>query len=251
MKPLFETEGLRALATALQGQPLLAFDFDGTLAPLVDRPQDARVPVPLADRLARLAALRPLAIVTGRAVADVTGRLGFPPGFIVGNHGAEVQGVDPALNAAALDPVRQRFRAAAGIVGAAGMQLEDKCYSLTVHYRQAPDQAAAAALADALVADLPPDLQMLPGKMVRNVVLAHAPDKGDAVTALVKRAGCALAVFVGDDVNDESVFAGAPADWLTVRVGSDYPLSDAGYFLDSYADVPALLDRMLELLAGS
>ena len=249
MQHLFGDEGLRALAAALEAGPLLAFDFDGTLAPLVDRPDEAQVPVSIARRLARLADLRPLAIVTGRAVGDVAGRLGFPAGYIVGNHGAEVQGIEPSLDSSALDPVRQRFLAAAGIMGPAGLQLEDKHYSLAVHFRQAADQQGAALLADALVADLPPALRVVPGRMVRNVVLADAPDKGDAVAALVRLAGCDLAVFVGDDVNDESVFASAPANWLTVRVGNDYPLSKARYFLDDYAEVAQLLDRMLDGLA--
>jgi trehalose 6-phosphate phosphatase len=64
----------------------------------------------------------------------------------------------------------------------------------------------------------------------------------------VRRARCPLAVFVGDDVNDETVFSKAPANWLTVRVGNDYPLSNAGYFLDGYADVGGLLDHMLGVL---
>jgi len=249
MKPLFGAQGQRALAAVLRGQPLLAFDFDGTLAPLVDRPEQARVPAALARRLARLATLRPVAIVTGRAVADVTGRLGFTPGFVVGNHGAEFPGAPPVHDAAALDPLRRRFQAAAAIAATAGMQLEDKHYSLTVHFRRAPDQAAARALADALVADLPPGLRMVPGSMVRNVVLAQAPDKGDAVLALVARAACDRAVFLGDDDNDESVFTKAPAGWLTARVATD-ARSAAGYYLGDYASVPALLDRMLDLLGG-
>jgi trehalose 6-phosphate phosphatase len=251
MQPLFASDGLRALAAALRGRPLLAFDFDGTLAPLVARPEDARVPPAIAHKLARLADLRPLAIVTGRAVADVATRLGFHAGFIVGNHGAEVSGLPTALDAAALDPIRRRLQAAVGAPGSAGMQFEDKRYSLAVHFRQAQDPLAAEALADALVAALPPALRMVPGRMVRNVVLAGAPDKGDAVVGLVQRTGSDLAVFVGDDVNDESVFACAPSGWLSVRVGTDDPASRAGYFLDSYDDIPVLLDRMLELLAAA
>ena len=55
MKHLFSPDGRHALEDVLQHQPLLAFDFDGTLAPIVARPDDARVPVPLARRLAQLA----------------------------------------------------------------------------------------------------------------------------------------------------------------------------------------------------
>jgi trehalose 6-phosphate phosphatase len=58
-------------------------------------------------------------------------------------------------------------------------------------------------------------------------------------------------VFVGDDVNDEPVFARPEPSWLTVRVGQDDPMSQARYFLDGPADLPRLLDRMLEALPGS
>ena len=92
MKHLFSTEGQRALEAILRRAPLLAFDFDGTLAPIVDRPGDARLPPAAAASLQVLANRLPLAIVTGRRIADVRGRLGFRPRFIVGNHGAEQSG---------------------------------------------------------------------------------------------------------------------------------------------------------------
>ena len=65
---------------------------------------------------------------------------------------------------------------------------------------------------------------------------------------LVARAGCDSALFAGDDVNDEPVFAAAPSDWLTVRVGRDDPHSRARWFLDGTAEVPVLLEHMLATL---
>ena len=83
------------------------------------------------------------------------------------------------------------------------------------------------------------------GKMVINVVPQGAPDKGTAMLRLVAQCGAPCAVFVGDDVNDEPVFACAPDDWLTVRVGREDPETRANFFLDSAAEVGMLLDRML------
>ena len=94
MKRLLEPEGLRALDQALGENPLLAFDFDGTLAPLVDHPDDARVPPALEPRLARLTELADVAIISGRALADLEHRLAFRPRVLVGNHGAEGGAVD-------------------------------------------------------------------------------------------------------------------------------------------------------------
>jgi trehalose 6-phosphate phosphatase len=236
------------LDATLRAQPLLAFDFDGTLAPLVARPDDATVPVPIAQRLGRLARLRPLAIVTGRSVADVVQRLGFEAGYIVGNHGAEDPSAALAFDAEPLDSLRARLVAAAAGLRAAGVRIEDKHYSLALHYRQAANQDEAVARIEALLTDLPSSLHVVPGKCVFNVVIAAAPDKCDAVTSLVRRAHCSSAVFVGDDMNDETVFARAPPNWLTVRVGLDDPQSSAAFFLDGYAEIARLLDAMLDVL---
>jgi trehalose 6-phosphate phosphatase len=93
-----------------------------------------------------------------------------------------------------------------------------------------------------------PGLRTFGGKCVVNVVLADAPDKGDAVVSLVRRAGCGAAVFVGDDVNDEAVFARAQPNWLTVRVGRGDAQSRAEFFLSGQSEVETLLDTMLDVL---
>jgi len=79
---------------------------------------------------------------------------------------------------------------------------------------------------------------------VVNVVLAGAPDKGEAVVSLVQRTGCTSVVFVGGRFERRGVFARASPNWVTVRVGRDEPRSRAGFFLDSHAEVEALLDVM-------
>jgi trehalose 6-phosphate phosphatase len=248
MRPLFDREGMHALEVVLRAQPLLAFDFDGTLAPLVQRPDDARVPVELSRSLDQLAQLRPVAVVTGRSVADVARRLGFSPHFIVGNHGAEDPGRSARLDVSCLDELRARLASHAAELDAAGVQVEDKRFSLALHYRVARDQDRAQACIQALLAGLDPRLRPFGGKFVVNVVLAGAPDKGDAVASLLQRADCGVAVFVGDDVNDEAVFARALPNWLTVRVGRDDPQSRAGFFLSDHSEVELMLNAMLAVL---
>src|SRR5690242_16341081 len=89
MRHLFSTEGEQALEAVMRQRPLLAFDFDGTLAPIVARPDEAHVPLEVSHGLAELAQALPVAVITGRSVADVRPRLGFEPRYVVGNHGAE------------------------------------------------------------------------------------------------------------------------------------------------------------------
>ena len=252
MRHLLTPEGERALQAVMRLRPLLAFDFDGTLAPIVARPDEARVPESVSQGLAELARDLPVAIITGRSVADVRTRLGFEPQYVIGNHGAE----DPnrprrAQDSQPLDALRQRITAHAGDLAAAGVTVEDKRLSLALHYRLARDPGAALVSIEALLQGIEPSLNRFGGKCVVNVLAAGLPDKGDALAALVRRANVAAAVFVGDDVNDEAVFMRAEPPSLTIRIGDDDPLSKAMYFLDSDAQLAVVLQRMLTMRTPS
>jgi trehalose 6-phosphate phosphatase len=250
MQHLLAPAGRAALEALMHARPLLAFDFDGTLAPIVATPGEARIGEAVALRLRRLAARLPVAIVTGRAAADVRGRLGFEPQFVVGNHGAE-DGLDreaAEARARALDALRSRLAREAAAIRGACVTVEDKGQSIALHYRLAPDRAAALALIHRLLAGAAPALKVFGGKMVENVVAADAADKAQAVIALVARCGADRAFFAGDDVNDEPVFAAAPSNWLTLRVGRDDPRSRARFFLDSPAEMALALQAMIDEL---
>ncbi|HJV62198.1 MAG TPA: trehalose-phosphatase [Albitalea sp.] len=248
MRHLFSTDGEQALAAVMRQRPLLAFDFDGTLAPIVARPDEARVPQVVSQGLARLAQALPVAVITGRSVADVRPRLGFEPRYVVGNHGAEDLSVGPPSAASqALDALRHRITLRAEQLARSGVAVEDKQYSLALHYRLADDKGAALLCIEELLQGIEPALKRFGGKCVVNVVAAGLPDKGDALASLVRRAGAQAALFVGDDVNDEAVFMRAEPHWLTVRIGRDEPLSRAMFFLDSDAELALMLQRMLAL----
>jgi trehalose 6-phosphate phosphatase len=250
MKHLLSPEGEAALTAVMKRRPLLAFDFDGTLAPIVARPDDAKVPMPVARRLKLLATQVSVAIISGRRVDDVLGRLFFEPAYVIGNHGAE----DPVLASSdedlhAMVALRMRLFGLMERLQRVGVMVEDKGASMAFHYRLARDrQAASDAIAD-MLADLPPGLRKFGGKFVVNVVAANANDKAQALAVLVARSQAACAVFVGDDVNDEPVFARGEANWLTVRVGREDPSSQAQYFLDSISDLPAMLEIMQAALS--
>jgi trehalose 6-phosphate phosphatase len=233
---------------------LLAFDFDGTLAPIVARPDMAR-PSPSAVRaLTLLQRHHPVAIVTGRAVADVRPRLGFEPDAVVGSHGAESPWA-PALGSpvapdelvVALDGFRQDM---AGPLGerlrAAGVTIEDKGASLALHYRLAQQRALAHSLAHEACASWAGRLKVFEGKMVFNVTALDAPDKADAVDLLQRHFGVAHACFAGDDVNDEPVFEQQREDWVTIKVGMpDGGGTAARFALGTPADLTVFLTACL------
>jgi trehalose 6-phosphate phosphatase len=249
MRHLFTPEGDADLARAVALQPLLAFDFDGTLAPIVSRPSDARVPLATLRRLRRLKQRLPLAVISGRTVADLKRRLGFEPDHAIGNHGAE----DPQVGVlpmwrAALDGVRARVRNAAEDLQRAGVSVEDKGASMALHYRLAADHSEAVDVIGKVLQPVDPNLHVFGGKMVTNVVSAQADDKAAALRRLADRALAQAVLFLGDDVNDEPVFAAGEPHWLTVRVGADGRESAARYFINGPREVPRLLDRVLALL---
>ncbi len=247
MKSAFSPEGMAALRAVLQRHPLLAFDFDGTLAPIVARPDDANVSVLTARRLALLSRRYTVAIVTGRSVADVARRLHFKPQYIVGNHGAEdLQDARLPLWREALAGLRSRIASQVDSLAGAGVLFEDKKFSIALHYRQAPDPSRAMQCIAELLDPLEPGLATVGGKCVVNVVVAGAPDKGDAVAALVRRSAAGAAIFVGDDVNDEAVFEKAPAHWMTVRVGREPAHTKAAFQLDSPREVSAWLRTLMD-----
>lgn len=246
LRSLFSPAGERALAELMRRPVLLAFDFDGTLAPIVARPEDAQVPRSLQRRLAELARRLPVAVITGRSVADVQARLGFEPTYLIGNHGAE--GLAWRSDCGALRELLARLSAELPALRAAGVQLEDKGLSLALHYRLAREREAALQLIDELLEPLPAALARFGGKCVVNVVLRDAPDKGLAVQTLLHHSGCETVLFVGDDVNDEAVFERAAPHWLTVRVGADAVGSRARFFLGSQAEMAVLLEKMQQSL---
>lgn len=249
MKLLLSPEGLQALDELVRQRPLLAFDFDGTLAPIVPHPDAAAVPSAMALQLTALAQRLPTAIVTGRAVADVLPRLGFEPHYVVGNHGAEEPGAElPAAAILAMEGLRQQIARQAELLGGSGVLIEDKHHSFSLHHRLALDQAHAVASIEQVLVGLDPALRRFGGKFVVNVVAAQSRDKGGAVVSLVARSRAGAALFIGDDVNDESVFERAPEGWVTVRIGRDAPTSKARFFLDDHAEVTVVLARLLTTL---
>lgn len=248
MRHLFSPAGDAAVTRLMRRRDvLLAFDFDGTLAPIVARPEDAQVSVAVARRLESLASHRPVAVITGRSIADVRPRLGFEPAYIVGNHGAE--GMNWAPTGQGMDEMRARLQAHADALLAVGVQVEDKTFSFALHYRLARDRNAALALIESLLAEAPPDLQVFGGKCVVNVVSRDAPDKGTAAQVLLRASACDALLFVGDDVNDETVFERAQEGWLTVRIGRADGASRAMFFLDTPSEMSALLERLQQALA--
>lgn len=253
MPHLFSPDGDKAIASILAQRPLLALDFDGTLAPIVPQPENARAPLAISRVLKKLCKRLPVAIVSGRAKADVIDRLGFVPHYLIGNHGAE--GLPSAHPALAEDHIAQWKTALepfAQEISAAGVRVEDKEYSLSLHYRLARERDDALALINRIAGGLIPAPRLIGGKCVLNLLPPDAPDKYQAICQILAHSGCDNVIFAGDDLTDDVVFEQAPQDWLTVRVE---PVAGhrARFHLSHQSEMYLFLQRLLnglELLQG-
>jgi trehalose 6-phosphate phosphatase len=241
MHYLFSPSSLPVLERLARERTLCAFDFDGTLAPIVAHPDNAALRHRTRALLSRLAALYPCVILSGRRRADLAAKLdGVPVARLLGSHGAESEQPDAAARArvaAWRDALATRLEADPRI------WVEDKDLSLAVHYRQFPAKAEARRRILLAAAGLP-GARVFGGKQVVNIVEADAPHKGSALAAERHRLHCNWVLFVGDDDNDEDAFA-LPGNTVPVRVGRKLR-SHARYYLRRQSEI----DRLLELLVG-
>ena len=248
MTGLFSPHGVFSVCRLAAVPSVLAFDLDGTLAPLVPTHSDARVPEGTAARMKALSLVWPLCVITGRAIGDARERLGFTPRYLFGNHGAER--ADAAVSAVLhgrLDPCREHLRRYRRGLQTRWIVLEDKGLSLALHYAQAPNAAFTRAWLDELIAPVRHHIHATHGHQVMNIIPHHAPDKGDALLEIMHDCGAAKALVVGDDVNDEAAFDKAPAGSVTVRIGPQKTPTQARFRLSSQSQVDRLLSMLLQL----
>jgi trehalose 6-phosphate phosphatase len=191
----------------------LLLDIDGTILDLAPAPQEVFVPAELRNTLSRLAGLTggALALVSGRSLHDID--LIFSPLQVaaVGGHGAElrvVPGGEAVTRARELNPVLKRKLAALTELGP-GILIEDKGYSLALHYRLAPDKGEdlRAAIQDICAGTPRGAVEVLPGKLVFEIKMAGI-NKASAVRELMKYPPFKgrKPIFIGDDTTDEPVF---------------------------------------------
>ena len=244
MRYLFTPTMENRLGHFLNPGTLLAFDFDGTLAPIVPKPDDAALSKSTAALLEPLCELAPVAVVSGRGARDVAARVPYKLVACIGNHGMEgvpAHRAKAKLAAAAVRKWRQALRKELG--DEPGLLLEDKKYSLTVHYRGARDRDAAEKKILAAIAGLKPRANVEAGKLVANILLPGAYHKGHAIQRLLKTGKYERALFVGDDITDENVFSLQDPRIFSIRVGKR-----AGSRAQAYVESQAEMRRVLRLL---
>lgn len=248
MKRILSPDNVEVLAQYAWSRVLLAFDFDGTLAPIVADRERAGMRSTTQRLLGRVCKLYPCAIISGRSRGDVTPRLkGVGVRYVMGNHGLE-PGRHMGKFERQVATVRPLVEQA--LAGVQGVDVEDKSFSLAVHYRRSRRKREARKAIYDVVGRLPIPMRTIPGKLVVNVIPVRAPHKGDALLALRAKAGVDTAIYVGDDATDEDVFMlDQPGRLLSIRVGLARS-SSAAYYLRDQREVDALLARLARLRAN-
>jgi len=196
--------------------------------------------------LRRLATLYPCIVVSGRRRADVRAKLhGVPLRECIGNHGIEPWSESHAMAREVdswLPALRERFHDLRGVL------VENKRFSVSVHYRGAGNKRKAhQAIKDA--ARALSNARILAGKQVLNILPRGAPGKGLAVERARRKFHCDKVIYAGDDVTDEDAFAlGENGSFLTIRVGMNRR-SLARFYVRNQPEMDQLLRTLIELRA--
>jgi trehalose-phosphatase len=250
------------LGQRLAGKRLAVFlDFDGTLAPIVDDPDQAIMDAGSRTAVETLSALADVAIISGRDLTDVQSRVNLDAVYVAGSHGFDIagprgsgrtlqQGTDclPDLDIAER-LLRERL---AAVPGAA---LERKRFSISVHYRHVPGDRAGRV--EDIVDDVMAETGGLKKDGGKNVVQI-GPDmdwhKGKAILWILRELGYdrdgVLPIFIGDDLTDENAFRDIRGWGIGIVVGDEDRVTAADHALSSPNEVTRFLRMLTDLVSG-
>jgi trehalose 6-phosphate phosphatase len=241
---LFSEEGRRSLR-ALATRPILyAFDFDGTLAPISSDRDAVKIPRPLAEWLKELAKRAPCAVVSGRALSDLAPRLNGAIPYLVGNHGIESPTAPPdslcIAEKVCLEWEKAITTNLAQPLKDLGVEVEDKRYTMTLHYRGAAEPARVRMAVLLLLQQLSPAPRVIFGQSSVNALPPGQGGKGPAVLALMVHLRQTGIFFIGDDETDEDVFGLTEGLAMGVRVGH-HSESQARYYVKHQGEIEEVI----------
>lgn len=263
-RPLDENAG--PVVALLSHRPFAWFtDVDGTLSPIVDRPEEATVAPrlrTLADRLARR--IDRFVVVSGRTPAHAKEMVGVERAVYVGNHGLGVlqNGRDELIpDAEPFAAAVAKIEPVAAAIDVDGLVIENKGPILALHYRQSSDAVAArqALLVAAQRLATQHGLVVHEGRKVIELRPPLSRDKGQAVRDIVRREGIRAAVYVGDDLTDLDAFRvlralreTGVAHTVTIAVAAtevdQRVLDEADFRVEGVEGVARLMDAVVDVL---
>jgi trehalose-phosphatase len=259
-RPLHAVDHVGDIVALLGGRRVALFlDYDGTLTPIVRRPEDARLTDAMRSRLRALSSLSFVAIVSGRDLDDVRSMVGLDDLHYAGSHGFDIAGPgglrmqqEAAVSRLPeLDAAEEALRH--GLERIDGVWVERKRFALAVHFREADDadEARVEDVVDRVLAQRS-QLRKRGGKKIFELQPDVPWHKGRAVLWLMGELGLdrpdVLPVYVGDDVTDEDAFSALDGRGLGIRVGPPDEPTSAGYFVHDTGELERFLQVLTERL---
>jgi alpha,alpha-trehalase len=231
-------------------------DYDGTLTPIVAHPEDAVLSGRMREVVRRLARTCPVAVVSGRDLADVRERVGLEEIVYAGSHGFDIAGPDGLRQEnpeaqkflPTLDAAETKLRAQTAALP--GAQIERKKYSIAIHFRNVEKSRVkeVESIVDAMAAQHP-DLRPGHGKKVFELQPNIDWHKGRAVLWLLEALGLdrpdVLPIYIGDDLTDEDAFAALRDRGVGIVVRDEPRPTAARYALENTAEVGAFLGLLV------
>ncbi len=265
MQYLFESWQDFAADIRAADHTLLLSDYDGTLTPIVSRPELAVLPSGVSEKIRALTGKPALSvgIVSGRSLAEIKKMVGIEGIYYAGNHGLEIEGpglnyINPKAKAARLELKDIAGQLAERLGGTEGVIVEDKGLSLSLHYRlvKEGDLGRVEEVFRQIISPRVDEgkIRVTSGKKVWEVRPPIDWHKGKAVESIVAEARKVLGyeqiltIYLGDDTTDEDAFKvlQRPQGW-GIFVGGENQSSSAAYFLKSTAEVETFMSRLLEM----
>jgi trehalose 6-phosphate phosphatase len=243
---------------ARSGDRLAVFlDYDGTLTPIVSHPEDAWLSESMQQTLRSLAARVPVAILSGRDLDDVRGRVLVDGIVYAGSHGFDIAGAGGlrrelgAASLPVLDTAETELREALDEIP--GAQLERKHFSVAAHYRNVNESDAfRVAQAVDTVAARHRELRRMDGKKVYELLPDIDWNKGKAVLWLLETLGLergkVLPIYVGDDRTDEDAFSALEKRGVAILVSEQPQVTAASYWLHNPEEVEEFLQKITDRL---
>jgi len=248
-----------AIANRLSARPrLVCLDYDGTLTPIRPTPPEAVLAHDMRAAIVKLAQRCPVAIVTGRELADARSMVDIDLVYAA-SHGFEFQfpgepgeryGPAETYHAAITETANRAERSASAIDG---MLIERKSFSTAIHFRNTPPEQVPKV--EALVGELEaahPNLRVLRGKKVCEFQPRIDWNKGRAVLMLAERLKVPRAgvLYIGDDITDEDAFRAIAGDGIGIVVSDADRETAATYRLNDPEEVRIFLERLANALGG-
>lgn len=249
------------LERRLDGKRLAVFlDYDGTLTPIVDRPEDALISGSMRRAVRALAKRCVVCVVSGRDRKVVQELMGVDDLVVAGSHGFDIWSPEEGRiehdagsdSGGVLEEAKTRLKEEVGSIE--GVFIEPKSVSVAVHYRLVDEgeRPKVGEAVDALLGEYPDDLKVTPGKMVYEIQPKIDWDKGKAVLYLLEalELGDATPMYMGDDITDEHAFEALAGRGIGVFVGhaDDPEVADrstsADYVLHTFEEVERFLDTL-------